>query len=338
MIINGPRGTVRVWDPHTRRPIDVPTETAKVAFSPDGKLLATLDKYGTGQVWDRATGRPVGAALPGPNDLAHFGPNGTLITGSSQGPTVRWWNARTGRPSGAPLAGSMPVAFAPDDKRMITQGKDGLRLRDSATGRPIGEPIGEPGDKIRDAEFSRDSKMLAVSLFPYMGDDNGIMPLWDPATGRQVGTLPAEEDDTDITFSSDGQRLVILYRPFFAMLWDPQTQKQVGPDLAEATAAQFSPDSRLLATSASDGTVRLRNSATGHPIGTPLTGSLEDASEVTFSPDSKVLARVDDAGVARLWDVPFQQDPLAYLCGRVGGLTEDEWLTYAPNERVVKAC
>jgi WD40 repeat protein len=34
-----------------------------VAFSPDGKLLASTDRDGTMRVWDPATGHPVGAPL-----------------------------------------------------------------------------------------------------------------------------------------------------------------------------------------------------------------------------------------------------------------------------------
>jgi WD40 repeat protein len=64
---------VRLWNPVAGRTGGEPlrADTAPypyqgvdaVAFSPDGKLLASADRDGTVRVWDPATGHPVGAPL-----------------------------------------------------------------------------------------------------------------------------------------------------------------------------------------------------------------------------------------------------------------------------------
>jgi WD40 repeat protein len=70
--ILAPDGTVRLWNPATGRAAGAPLQTsapqgvAGVAFSPDGKLMATADGGGTVRLWNQATGPPTGAVVASP--------------------------------------------------------------------------------------------------------------------------------------------------------------------------------------------------------------------------------------------------------------------------------
>ncbi len=70
-----------------------------------------------------------------------------------------------------------------------------------------------------------------------------------------------------------------------------------------------SPDSRLVASGAADGTVRLWDAATGAPVGEPLVGHTDWVEELAFSPDGTVLASASDDATVRLWD-PVTGDPV----------------------------
>jgi WD40 repeat protein len=92
---------VRLWNTATRQPIGAPIQTGAhngvtaLAFSPDGKLLATAGINGTVRLWNTATRQPIGAPIQtgahnGVTALA-FSPDGKLLASTGANGTVRLW-------------------------------------------------------------------------------------------------------------------------------------------------------------------------------------------------------------------------------------------------------
>jgi WD40 repeat protein len=96
----------------------------------------------------------------------------------------------------------------------------------------------------------------------------------------------------------------------------------------------FSPDGQLLATADEDGTVRLRDPATGQPVGDPLTadaGPKYGVNGVAFSPDGKLVAAADSDGTVRLRDPATGQlvgAPIPAGTSPGGGV---EGVAFSPN-------
>jgi serine/threonine-protein kinase len=166
---------------------------------------------------------------------------------------------------------------------------------------------GTARDLVEAAAFSPSGATLAV------GNDNGSTYLWDPATGRQTGTLtgPRAEGVLAVAFSCAHATLAVGDKNGSAYLWDVATQRLTATMTDPATgrrgvqAVAFSPDGKLLAAGDSDGSTYLRDVATGRVTATltdPATGQ-GDVQAVAFSRDGKLLAAGDSDGSTYLWDL-----------------------------------
>ncbi|HEY7430371.1 MAG TPA: PQQ-binding-like beta-propeller repeat protein [Streptosporangiaceae bacterium] len=326
-----------------------------VAFSHDGRLLATADSEGTVRLWDAATARAVGAPLHatarhGVYGVA-FSPDGRLLASAGGDGTVRLWDPATRRlvailhASGRTTAryGVRAVAFSHNGKLLASAGADGtVRLWDPATGRRVGKILHASARwGVYGVAFSPDGKLLASS------DGDNTVRLWDPATGRPVGApIPSSIGPFGghgaVAFSPDGKLLAVSSGDGTVRLWDPATGRPV--DAPHQTGSvfgvygvAFSPDGKLLASAEADGTVRLWNPATGQPAGAPLLSGnvFNSVYGVAFSPDGKLLASAGSGGTVRLWNPATGRPAGAPLPAGSGSTYGVGWIAFSPNGRLL---
>ncbi|MBE9004625.1 hypothetical protein IQ259_06135 [Fortiea sp. LEGE XX443] len=271
-----------------------------IAFSPDGKLLASGSRDQTVKLW-QSNGKLL-QTLKGHSEAVtsvSFSRDGQSLASSSIDKTVQIWskNLITGEFNLQPSKTLVDrdwvycVSYSPDGELLATGNKDATIKLWRKDGTLVKVLKGHQG-WVNWVGFSPDGQLIASA------SDDRTVKIWR-RDGSLVKTLHGHQDGvTVVTFSHDGQLIASAGRDKIVKLWqrepssennfDFRAYKNLQQHTSTIWSLNFSADGQKLASGSDDNTINLWSN-TGTLLKT-FKGHSDAVAGVAFSPDKQVLA------------------------------------------------
>jgi WD40 repeat protein len=315
----------------TFRRLSLPVEKyRRVAFSPDGTLLAVAGDGGAIHLFDPATGAETGVLVgeKGAVGALAFSPDGKTLASGGRDRLVRLWDVaerkvKAEKPGHGEAINAL--VFSPDGKFLVTGtaslatgqgnpttrfvppvGAGEVRLWDGQTGEQLGSLPAASGSILALA-VSPDSKRLTVAR------STTVVQLWDmpPQPGaRPVHLTGHAGPQLSLAFSPDGSCLVAGGLDHTLTTWEVENRKtrdRWSAHRGPIAALAFSADGKRLFSASTDQTVRQWDAATRTEQAV-LRGHTDAVWSLALAPDGKRLATASWDGTAGLWDLNRPQD------------------------------
>jgi WD40 repeat protein len=287
-------------------------EIRSMAFSPDGKLLASAGADRVVHLWDVESGQLLAGPNPkGKHATAVFQYQGRQVLGSTGGPFFRLWDVETTKEihlGGDPIA-AYSVAVTPDGHWLAVGGTDYFtRLFDLTQPTPTARLLEATKPPIGSVAIHPTAKLVA-----HTSPADGLVWVWTTDGGEaQLILIEAADGCTleGVAFHPDGERVVVGGIDYLSTgerdgavcVWDLETKLKTVTFDHGVYAVAVDPSGRYIAGAGINDRVYLWD-LTQNELAFALEGHADKINAVTFTPDGSFVVSASDDQTLRIWDV-----------------------------------
>ncbi|WP_235656504.1 serine/threonine-protein kinase, partial [Fischerella thermalis] len=238
--------------------------------------------------------------------------NEAILPRSSKLPLGNFYLAHTFK---SPSKSVLSVAISPDDKTIVSNSGDSIKLWSLATGQEIITLKGH-SDRVNVVSITPDGQTLVS------GSEDGTIKLWNLARGQEIRTFAGHRNSVHtLAISPDGSILANGSDDNTIKLWDLTTTQEIhtlNGHTSWVRAIAFSPDQKTLVSGSRDQTIKVWDVTTGREIRT-LTGHTQTVTSIAITPDGKTLISGSDDKTIKIWDLTTGKQ-IRTLTGHSGGV------------------
>ncbi|KAE9400707.1 WD40 repeat-like protein [Gymnopus androsaceus JB14] len=299
-----------VWDVITGSALNKPlvghySGVTAVAFSSDGKQIASGSNDGTVQVWDAVMSQNL-HVLKHPHGVVSvaFAPNDTQIISGLADKTIHVWDAQTGEELRI-LQGHTDmvwsVAHSPDSQKIISGSEDNtVRLWDPEMGQVQHVLEGHMAG-VNCVAFSPNGKQIVS------GSRDETVRVWDAFTGKLVHVLEGHTNWVcSVIYSVDGHKIASGSLDRTVRIWDAKSGQMLdifgGPSNASIFSVRFSPDSKRVISGSVGGVAQVWDTTDEWKDGRFLVGSQSILDQPNFG--KQIFDLIKDP----YWKRPYSGD------------------------------
>lgn len=276
-----------------------------VAFSPDGRFLASGSEDRTVRLWEIPEGREA-HRLTQHNDWVFalsFSPDGRYLAVACHDRTIIIWETAAWKEIHrfTEKQGAICISFSADGSSLAAGFRDRTVMVWDFPSCSERRRLLCPGSSVLALSFSPRGDLLATS--------HSVDPeiaLWAIPGYQQIRQLKGHHDSVRaVTFSKDGRLLGSGSTDLTVRLWEAGTGKEkmsLQGHRGPVHSVAFSPDGTIIASSSQDKTIRLWEISSGRML-FHLEGHRGEVQHINFSPDGALIASCSQDETVRLWCV-----------------------------------